>query len=212
MVIDTPGVFDTLLPVEELRTEVEKCIRLSVPGPHVFLLVLRLDARFTAEEKNAIEWIRENFGEKASEYTLVLFTRGEVLKEKPIEKCINQSPELKKFIQDHTAGYVVFDNTCILNRTQVADLIEKVDEIVKSNGTYYTSSLYKEAQEKMESDEKWSKNADHMNNLGNQLFLGGLATVLSSNPAASIGGLAIFAGAGISKVASWWMKPAKKDT
>lgn len=61
MVIDAPGLFNTLLTPDELREGMDQCINLSVPGPHVFLLVVRL-GRFTEEEKNTVKWIKENFG------------------------------------------------------------------------------------------------------------------------------------------------------
>uniref|UniRef100_A0A3Q2EAJ0 Zgc:171452 n=1 Tax=Cyprinodon variegatus TaxID=28743 RepID=A0A3Q2EAJ0_CYPVA len=67
-IIDTPGMFDTKLPEEDLKKEIEKCIMLSLPGPHIFLLVISLAVRFTEEEKNTIKWITENFGEE-----LILF-------------------------------------------------------------------------------------------------------------------------------------------
>ncbi|XP_073763252.1 GTPase IMAP family member 8 [Danio rerio] len=65
-IIDTPGLCDTSIGEEDLKKEIEKCVYMSAPGPHVFLLVLRLDVRLTNEEKNTVKWIQENFGEEAN--------------------------------------------------------------------------------------------------------------------------------------------------
>ncbi|KAM4750146.1 GTPase IMAP family member 4-like [Anableps anableps] len=147
-VIDTPGLFDTSIPEKELKKEIENCIMLSLPGPHIFLLVVSLTARFTKEEKNAINWITDNFGEEVSKYTIVVFTMGDELKD-TIESYLHKSNDLKKLTSDCKAGYVVFDNKSRGNRTQVADLFEYIDRTVQLNGGHYTSQIYKDAQNKL---------------------------------------------------------------
>ncbi|KAL0202752.1 hypothetical protein M9458_000770, partial [Cirrhinus mrigala] len=42
-VIDTPGLFHTSMSKEDLKAEIKKSVQMSAPGPHVFLLVIRLE-------------------------------------------------------------------------------------------------------------------------------------------------------------------------
>ncbi|KAL0180469.1 hypothetical protein M9458_022875, partial [Cirrhinus mrigala] len=147
-VIDTPGLFDTSISEEELKKEIEKCVEMSVPGPHVFLLVIRLDVRFTDEEKKTVKWIQENFGDEAARYTILLFTRGDQL-DKPIEEFMKTDEQFKELIKQCKAGYHVFSNKDE-NRSQVTELIEKIDRMVMENGgQHYTNEMYKEAQRKI---------------------------------------------------------------
>ncbi|MED6255258.1 hypothetical protein ATANTOWER_006778 [Ataeniobius toweri] len=147
-VIDTPGMFDTSITEKELKSEIENCFMLSLPGPHIFLLVISLATRFTEEEKNAIKWITENFGEESSKYTIVVFTRGDELKD-TIENYLHKSADLMKLIHDCKAGHVVFENTNKANRTQVNDLFELIDKTVQLNGGHYTINIYKATQNKL---------------------------------------------------------------
>nr|XP_040043323.1 GTPase IMAP family member 4-like [Gasterosteus aculeatus aculeatus] len=160
-VVDTPGVFDTAIEEGKLRKEIEECMLLSYPGPHVFLLVIRLDLRFTEEEKDIVKWIHDNFGEEVFNHTLVVFTGGEVIKEN-IEDHFDKSSELKDLISGYKERYAVFDNTSMENRTQVADLFKKIDKVVHVNGLLYTRSMYEEAQRKRNSRERWSRWAGYV--------------------------------------------------
>uniref|UniRef100_A0AAZ1WYN8 AIG1-type G domain-containing protein n=1 Tax=Oreochromis aureus TaxID=47969 RepID=A0AAZ1WYN8_OREAU len=223
-VVDTPGIFDTSIKEEELKKEIEKCIMLSVPGPHMFLLVIRLDMRFTKEEKSSVKWIKENFGDEASKYTAVLFTRGDQLKETSIENYLEQSPDLKELIAECKAGYVVFDNTCKKNRTQVADLFEKIDQTVQLNGNHYTGSKYEEAQKQMNWNKWWRKCGDTLNSAGNYLLVAGAAGAAAAAPAvgaavmaeeaavASVRPLLMFVGAGIVKGIGGWIRPKTENS
>ncbi|XP_068584986.1 GTPase IMAP family member 8-like [Cebidichthys violaceus] len=216
-VVDTPGVCDTALQEDQLKSEIENCMVLSDPGPHIFLLVIRLDVRFTEEEKNAIKWIKDNFGEEVSNYTLVLFTRGDELKEST-EDYIDQSSELQELIRSYKGRYTVFDNTCMRNRTQVADLFEKIDELVRLNGDHYTRGMYEEAQRKKSLKERWSRWAGYMNTVSTQLAVAAVVTAAVNAPVvgASAAALAMrpllmVTGAGVSKAIGRWIKPKTKD-
>ena len=140
-VIDTPGLFDTEKPTEELKGEMEKCVEMSLPGPHAFLLVIRLDVRFTEEERNAVKWIQENFGEGALKYTIVLLTHGDVLEGKPVEDFLLRSTALSSLTKHVWGRYHVFNHKSE-DRTQVRELKEKIEAMVEKNGgANYTSEI-----------------------------------------------------------------------
>ncbi|XP_042560250.1 GTPase IMAP family member 7-like, partial [Clupea harengus] len=153
-VIDTPGLCDTEKPTEELKGELEKCVEMSLPGPHAFLLVIRLGVRFTEEERNAVKWIQENFGEGALKYTIVLFTHGDVLKGKPVENVLSESPALSSLTKHFGERYHVFNNESN-DSTQVRELKEKIEAMVEKNGgANYTHEMYKEAQRRIREKEE----------------------------------------------------------
>lgn len=73
VIVDTPGIFDTAHTNEHTQTEICKCIAITSPGPHAFILVLNV-SRFTQEEQNTIDHFIKNFGENIYKYAIVLFT------------------------------------------------------------------------------------------------------------------------------------------
>nr|XP_055043541.1 interferon-induced very large GTPase 1-like [Misgurnus anguillicaudatus] len=145
-VIDTPGLFDTELSQEEIQREMTNCISMILPGPHVFIIVLSLAQRFTKEEEEAVKIIQEMFGENSLMYTMILFTRGDNLKNKTIEEFLgNSKSALNNLIEQCGNRYHVFNNTETEDHTQVSALLEKIDDMVKANGeSYYSSKIFGE--------------------------------------------------------------------
>ncbi|XP_074503308.1 GTPase IMAP family member 7-like [Sebastes fasciatus] len=152
-VIDTPGLFDTSLKNEDVWRRIMMCIGMSSPGPHAFLVIVQL-GRFTEEERQTVKMIQETFGEDADNYTMVLFTYGDKLKKRTIEEFISKSKDLPDIIEKSYGRYHVFNNE-VDDPSQVNQLLEKIDEMVEDNGgTYYTTEMYKRAEEEIEKDKE----------------------------------------------------------
>ncbi|XP_073689405.1 GTPase IMAP family member 9-like [Garra rufa] len=152
-VIDTPGLFDTRMSEEQMKSEIERCVYMSVPGPHAFLLVIRLGVRFTDEEKNTVQWIKDNFGEEAVQYTIILFTYADYLSGTPLDEYISESEELQTLVDECNNRYHLFNNEDMENHSQVTELMEKIENMVGINGKqHYTNEMYKQAQKKIKWD------------------------------------------------------------
>ncbi|XP_041723193.2 GTPase IMAP family member 7-like [Coregonus clupeaformis] len=157
-VIDTPGLYDTTMSKAEMKSEIEKAFYMSVPGPHAFLLVIRLGVRFTEEERNTVKWIQENFGEEASKYTIILFTGKDQLKGKTVEECLNPCVALQELIQSCWGRYHCLNNDQRDDRVQVTQLLRKIEEMVEMNGgEHYTNEMYQEVQRKLREEEERKK-------------------------------------------------------
>ncbi|KAL0202385.1 hypothetical protein M9458_000403, partial [Cirrhinus mrigala] len=148
-VIDTPGLFDTKISKEKLKEEIVKCVEMSVPGPHVFLMVIRLDVRFTDEEKNTVTWIQNNFGKDAKRYTIILFTRGDLFKKASIKDMVTKNKQIAELVSQCGGRYHIFSNTDE-NPAQVTKLLKKIDKmLMKNGGQHYTNEMYEKAQRKI---------------------------------------------------------------
>lgn len=77
-VVDTPGTFDTSSSNETVKKEIVRCIGITSPGPHCFLLVMGL-SRFTPEDEESINHFVNYFAKDFFRYFVVLFTRKDDL-------------------------------------------------------------------------------------------------------------------------------------
>ncbi|XP_024254380.1 GTPase IMAP family member 7 [Oncorhynchus tshawytscha] len=154
-IVDTPGLFDTNLSQEETLKKIAKCISFSAPGPHVFLVVIAL-VRFTQEEKDSVEMIQTFFGKDAARCIMVLFTNADQLEEEQtIEDFLRASSDLQDVIAKCGGRYHDFNNRDKKNRSQVTELLEKINKMVTMNGgSYYTTEMFQKAERAIEEETK----------------------------------------------------------
>ncbi|XP_043085585.1 GTPase IMAP family member 4-like [Puntigrus tetrazona] len=142
-VVDTPGLFDKSLSNEEIQQEIMRCIDLSAPGPHVFLLVIAVGP-ITREERETVQLIKTAFGQKAEAYTMVLFTRGDSLKDQSIEDCIKEDQEIQQLIRACGGRFHVLSNEQ-KDPAQVVSLLNKINKMMWSNKpSFYTDKMIQE--------------------------------------------------------------------
>ncbi|XP_036843276.1 uncharacterized protein LOC110531554 isoform X4 [Oncorhynchus mykiss] len=152
--IDTPGFFDTDIPEEELKPKIVKCITECAPGPHAFLIVLKVE-RYTVHENEAVAKIETYFSPEAFKYATVLFTHGDQLNGLTVEKFVQQNAELNKLVEKCGGRCHVIDNKYwntnqqgpYSNQYQVAELLNTIEKMVRDNGGgFYTNEMLQEAE------------------------------------------------------------------
>ncbi|XP_051994052.1 GTPase IMAP family member 4-like [Xyrauchen texanus] len=152
-VIDTPGFNNTELTDEELQNEMMKSLSLSHPGPHVFLLIIRLD-RFTEDVRKIVRNIQENFGEEYLMFTMVLFIGREKMSRREFKQFI-ENEKTKELLNYFKGRYHVINskNECATNH--IIKLLQNIDEMVWNNGGgHYNSEIYLKTQNELREDRK----------------------------------------------------------
>ena len=144
-VADTPGILDTDKTEELIKREIVRCVKVSIPGPHVFLLVIQA-GRFTKEERNSVQALQELFGPEAKQFMIVLFSHGGCLDSTIQDYLREGDSELQRLIQECGNRFHVFENTS-RDRNQVDELFRKINDMVAVNGgRFYTDAMYQEVE------------------------------------------------------------------
>ncbi|CAI5636702.1 unnamed protein product [Oreochromis niloticus] len=152
-VIDTPGLFDTTFGMDKAAKDFSQCISYASPGPHIFLVVIKL-GRYTEEEMLTVQKIQEAFGQAADKYSMVLFTGGDQLEDTSIEEFLGENLELQELVARCNGQYHVFNNKK-KDRAQVTELLMKIRSIVQKNGgSHYTNEMFQEAEREIEEEKQ----------------------------------------------------------
>lgn len=159
VLVDTPGIFDTDEPNDKTQAEIIKCIGITAPGPHAFIMVVNL-ARFTEEEMKTIDHFVKYFGETVYQYFIVLFTRKDELDNENISlksHLSNVPKKLKEFIGKCDERVIAFNNKLKGDESdaQVKELLKMIEKNVhKNGGRFYTNEAYQEAEREIQKIEK----------------------------------------------------------
>ncbi|XP_062592770.1 GTPase IMAP family member 4-like [Saccostrea cucullata] len=167
LIVDTPGVFDTQQSNKKVQEEIVKCISITSPGPHAFILVMNL-SRYTEEEHKCVMHFVEQFGENIFKYFIVLFTRKDDLDEegRTLAQHIETVPKnLKSFIERCDGRVIAFNNKLkgMDSDGQVLELLSMISKNIENNkGKWYTNKMYLEAERiiKKKEDEELKKAAE----------------------------------------------------
>ncbi|KAM9335561.1 uncharacterized protein ABDE67_020554 [Symphorus nematophorus] len=162
--IDTPGFFDPDRSEEELRAEIVRFIIECAPGPHAFLIVLKME-RFTEQEQAVINRVCQYFSDEALKYATVVFTHGDQLPEgQTIEEFVGQNEHVSDLVRKCGGRCHVIDNKYWNdnvknkyrnNRFQVEELLKTIDKMVmKNNGTYYSNEMLQAVEEELQQEEE----------------------------------------------------------
>ncbi len=161
-VIDTPGLFDTGLDEESIKSEIIRSVIESSPGPDMFTIVLKV-GRYTGQEMEVVDKIVEYCGEDTFNHSVVLFTHGEQLEGQTIEEFIKMSPQLQELVDKCGGRCHVIDSKYWKkrqmgyrsNRVQVKNLLETIEQKLKDNQNgCYTNELLQIVEEEIQEELK----------------------------------------------------------
>ncbi|XP_074518374.1 GTPase IMAP family member 7-like [Halichoeres trimaculatus] len=145
--MDTPCLFDTDTPEEYLKDEISRSITNFAPGPHAFLIVLKVE-KFTDHERAVVTKIKKSFSEEAFKYAAVVFTHGDQLEEgQTIKDFVSKEENLRGLVRKCGGRCYVIDNKYWKenppgeyrsNKFQVGQLLQTIDRI--RDNTNYTKN------------------------------------------------------------------------
>lgn len=164
ILVDTPGWWKSL-PLSDtpelVKDEILLSMSLCPQGPHAFLLTLRVDVSFTAEERRSVEEHLKLLSEGVWAHTIVLFTHGDCLGDLTVEEFIESEGEaLQWLIEKCQNRYHVLNNENWDDDAQVTRLMVKIEKMVAENrGHYYEIDrrTLKEVKQKQKATEKKAK-------------------------------------------------------
>ncbi|XP_071380650.1 GTPase IMAP family member 8-like [Centroberyx affinis] len=132
---------DLLLPnisQNKLTEDVKSCVRLSAPGPHVFLLVLQPED-FTEDQRLRLHRILENFSERSFDHSLVLISTPREESSGVMENYMHH-PALQDMIRKCRYRYLR------QKHLELPELLTRLGQIAKeNNGEHLSCDVFEDA-------------------------------------------------------------------
>ncbi|XP_026044595.1 GTPase IMAP family member 8-like [Astatotilapia calliptera] len=139
LLINSPDMMSSNISEQKLREHVETCVRLSDPGPHVFLLVLQPED-FTENHRKRLCRVLQLFSDQSFEHSLILMLTPKGEEKLDYMESYENHPPLKDMMEKCAGRFLWQKN---LERSQ---LLTRMFQIVKeNNGEYVSCDLYVDA-------------------------------------------------------------------
>ncbi|ELR48157.1 GTPase IMAP family member 5, partial [Bos mutus] len=145
LVVDTPPIFEAGAQDQEMYQNIGSCYLLSVPGPHVLLLVTQL-GRFTEQDAVAVTRVKEVFGAGAERYMVILFTHKEDLEGGSLDEYVANTDNLRlrSLVREVRRRYCAFRDE---QKEQLAQLMAVIEGLEREHqGAFLTNVLFFDAQ------------------------------------------------------------------
>ncbi|XP_052072332.1 GTPase IMAP family member 4-like isoform X2 [Mytilus californianus] len=170
-VVDTPGLFDPNAKIKDTQTEIARFIQMTLPGPHVILLVTAV-GRISQEDKSTLKKFKDQFGSGIEDHIIFLFTHRENLKRTEKTFCEYVSSTTKSFpiLSKYGDRCVAFENDSNGDGgdSQVQELMHVISRVTKANnGQCYTNQMYKARLDEIE-DERQRKEREEKERLARE--------------------------------------------
>lgn len=153
-VVDTPGWWMNYFGDETSifdRDQLILSLSLCPPGPHVFLLTVRVDRAFTETYRRAVQEHLQLLGQLVWTRVILVFTFGDWLGGTTIEQCIeSEGPPLTWLVESCGNRYHVVNNQTTGDGFQVRELILRIEEMLAGCADGRHSGVSREVMEQME--------------------------------------------------------------
>ena len=141
VVIDTPGLFNTILSQEEVVEEIRRGIELASSKLDACLYIFRI-GRHTDEEVSAMKEILAMVGNTFFQRTILVFTGIDYLEDETIQQYVKGIPQFHNIIQQCSGHYLSINNRSSENDKEdtlkeLFNLINKIKYSAFSGKEFY---------------------------------------------------------------------------
>ncbi|KAH9494645.1 Immune-associated nucleotide-binding protein 10 [Bulinus truncatus] len=158
-VVDSPGFGETRLEGDESKKMVmkalKKAIMMSSDGYHAFLIALKFGNRFTKEEEDTIQFLKDVFGPNVvRDHCIIVMPCGDYFTAEHegtgvtfVIWCNHQCGSMYSLIEECQGRIVLFDNKTKDAKVKEQQLDKLLDYVDRLGGRRYTDQNFEEAKE-----------------------------------------------------------------